>query len=248
MFFYYTCFYVETCFLSILTKCKQCFLHLSMLILNTQVCDGARCWLTLIMWCAKPPILLYPKVVVISSEPHRVRLLLGFFLYFTRFLKWIYYTVVIMTNILCALSYVQVFFTFFYCLVSTLEFLADLWFCLFCVWGGGREWSMFFWHFVGIKLTRISYSTSWFDPSNPLFSLPMCWQMTSVNGSVREVWGGELGLVLEEGEIKSNKKRDIYCQTPIKDWTSKMKSCPVAWKSTREIANYFIVIFFSLHS
>lgn len=34
----------------------------------------------------------------------------------------------------------------------------------------------------------------------------MCWHMTSVNGSIREVWVGELGLVLEEGEIKSNKK------------------------------------------
>lgn len=28
----------------------------------------------------------------------------------------------------------------------------------------------------------------------------------------------------------------------------KKASCPIAWKSTREIANYFIVIFFSLHS
>lgn len=59
------------------------FLHLCTLILNTQVCDGASCWLTLNMWCAKPPILLCPKVVVISSEPHFVRLLLGCFLYFT---------------------------------------------------------------------------------------------------------------------------------------------------------------------
>lgn len=69
--------------------------------------------------------------------------------------------------------------------------------------GSGR---CFFGTLLESKLTRISYSTSWFDPSNPLSSLPMCWQMTSVNGSVREVWVGELGLVLEEGEIKSNKK------------------------------------------
>lgn len=34
--------------------------------------------------------------------------------------------------------------------------------------------------------------------------------MTSVNGSIREVWGWGMGLVLGEGVIKSNKKKGKY--------------------------------------
>lgn len=108
-----------------------------------------------------------------------------------------------MTNILCALSYVQVFYTFFIVSFQPLNFWQTFDFvCCVCV-GGGRC----FWHFVGMETheNKLQYLLVGAKQA-PLSSLPVCWHMTSVNGSIREVWVGELGLVLEEGEIKSNKK------------------------------------------
>lgn len=68
-----------------------------------------------------------------------------------------------MTNILCALSYVQVFYTFFIVLFQPLNFWQTFDFVC-CVWEGGVD---VFGTLLESKFTRISYSTSWFDPSNP---------------------------------------------------------------------------------
>lgn len=72
---------------------------------------------------------------------------LAVFRYFTLFLKWIYYTVVMMNNILCALSYVQVFYTFF--IVSFQPMIFWQTFDFVCCWGWGGGVNVF-WHFVGI--------------------------------------------------------------------------------------------------
>lgn len=53
------CFLLSTCFVSFLKECKWSFLYLCNSTLRTEVCDGANCWLTMTMWCAKPTLLSY---------------------------------------------------------------------------------------------------------------------------------------------------------------------------------------------
>lgn len=121
-----------------------------------------------------------------------------------------------------------------------------------CIWADYYKFlggiSMFFGTLLEYKLTRISYiwfdSTKFLSPSCPRVGIWPVLMVLSVKYGVMA-----MGLELGEWVCNSNKKDEIYCQTQIKKhWkfeTFVALFCfSSAWQSTKEIANYFIVVFF----
>lgn len=124
------------------------------------------------------------------------------------------------------------------------SFSPCIWADYYKFWGGI---SMFFGTLLEYKLTRISYI--WFDSTK--FLCPFCprvgiWPVLMVLSVKCGVMA--MGLELGEWVYNSNKKDEIYCQTQIKKhWKFEtfVLFFSSAWQSTKEIANNFIVFFYT---